>query len=107
MVELAIIFLGIAALFQVGDGLQVAASAGLRGLKKTRAAMMCTLVAYWLVGLPACALLGFRSGSIGFSWGGKGLWYGLTVGLAAAALMLVVRFHWEFRGERNKRPGEN
>ena len=107
VVELAIIFLGIAALFQVGDGLQVAASAGLRGLKKTRAAMMCTLVAYWLVGLPACALLGFRSGSIGFGWGGKGLWYGLTVGLAAAALMLVVRFHWEFRGERNKRPGEN
>lgn len=94
VIELAIVFLGIAALFQVVDGLQVAASAALRGLKKTRAAMMCTLFAYWLVGLPACLFLGFS-----FGWGGNGLWYGLTIGLAAAAFALSIRFHSEFRGD--------
>lgn len=103
VVEMAIVFLGIAALFQVVDGLQVAASAGLRGLKETRAAMMCTLVAYWFVGIPACALFSFKFGTIGFGWGGNGLWYGLTIGLAAAAIVLAARFHWEFRGEEKDR----
>lgn len=108
VVELAIMFLGIAALFQVVDGLQVSASAGLRGLKETRAAMVCTLVAYWLVGIPACVLLSFEFdlfglGSFGLGWGGSGLWYGLTIGLAAAASVLMARFHWEFRGEKGVR----
>ena len=97
VVELAIVFLGVAALFQVFDGIQVSASGALRGLKETRAAMIWTLVAYWLVGLPACMLLSFRFGSIGFGLGGAGLWYGLTIGLAAAAMVLAVRFHWAFR----------
>jgi MATE family multidrug resistance protein len=99
-VEFAISFLFVAALFQVVDGLQVAASNSLRGLKQTKAAMFWTMMAYWGIGLPACAILGFkltRFGGWGLGLGGVGLWYGLTVGLAAAAIFLAVRFHWEFR----------
>lgn len=96
----AVSFLAVAAWFQVADGLQVAASNSLRGLKETKAAMKWTLVAYWLIGIPVGAALGFkleRLGGWGLGWGGVGLWYGLTIGLAAAALFLAVRFHWEFR----------
>ncbi len=92
IVGIAIVFLQIAALFQVVDGLQVAASNSLRGLKQTRAAMNLTLVAYWLIGIPASLGLAFWLGLEG-----RGLWFGLTIGLAAAAVMLTFRFEKDFR----------
>jgi len=100
VINYAVSFLAVAAWFQVADGLQVAASNALRGLKETKAAMTWTLVAYWLIGIPAGAVLGFKLellGGWGLGWGGVGLWIGLTIGLAAAALFLTVRFHREFR----------
>jgi multidrug resistance protein, MATE family len=102
VLKYAVSFLAVAAWFQVADGLQVAASNSLRGLKETKAAMKWTLLAYWLIGIPVGAALGFkleRLGGWGLNWGGVGLWYGLTTGLAAAALFLAVRFHWEFRSQ--------
>lgn len=92
VIQYAIVFLQIAALFQIVDGLQVSASNALRGLKQTRAAMNLTLVAYWLIGIPACLGLGFWAG-----FEGRGIWFGLTIGLAAAAVMLTVRFERDFR----------
>ena len=85
-------FLQIAALFQIIDALQVTASSSLRGLKRTRVAMNLALIAYWLIGAPVCLLLGFAAG-----FEGLGIWTGLTVGLAAAAVMLTIRFELEFR----------
>ena len=81
-------FLKIAGLFQIFDGLQVASSNALRGLKETTAAMYFTLLAYWVIGAPCCLILAFA-----IKLQGIGLWYGLTIGLAAAAVMLTVRFH--------------
>ena len=95
VVQYAIVFLQIAALFQVVDGLQVAASNALRGLKRTRAAMNLTLIAYWLIGIPACMGLGFW-----LSMEGRGIWFGLTIGLAAAAVMLTLRFEKDFSESR-------
>ena len=92
VIAYGIVFLQIAALFQIVDGLQVVASNALRGLKQTRAAMNLTLVAYWLIGIPACLGLGFWVGLEG-----RGIWFGLTIGLAAAAVMLTVRFERDFR----------
>jgi MATE family multidrug resistance protein len=91
VIPAAIVFLQIGALFQLVDGLQVSASNALRGLKQTRAAMTITLIAYWLTGIPACIVLGFIVGLEG-----RGLWYGLTIGLAAAAVMLTWRFERDF-----------
>ncbi|NIR59429.1 MAG: MATE family efflux transporter [Gammaproteobacteria bacterium] len=78
----------IAALFQISDGLQVAALGALRGLKDTAWPMGTVFVAYWLVGLPLAWLLGFEQ-----ALGPRGLWVGLVIGLTFAALALSVRFH--------------
>jgi len=80
-------FLAIAAIFQVFDGTQVAASGALRGLKDTRTPMLLTAVAYWVVGVPVGIGLAFGAGV-----GSSGLWYGLVAGLATAAILLATRF---------------
>jgi MATE family multidrug resistance protein len=88
VVALAVQLLGVAAVFQLFDGLQVAAHGALQGLKDTRVPMGIAMVTYWGIGLTTGYLWGV--------WGGGGpeaLWWGLVVGLAAAAVLLVVRFH--------------
>lgn len=87
VVDLAVVLLGVAAVFQVFDGIQVSAAGALRGLKDTRRPMAIGFVSYWLVGLTTGCLLGFVLG-----WGAVGLWWGLVVGLGAAAILLTVRF---------------
>ena len=80
-------FLGDAAIFQLFDGLQATALGALRGLKDTAIPMMLCFVAYWLIGIPTGVGFGF-----GLEWGPEGLWWGLVVGLLAAAVMLTYRF---------------
>jgi len=92
VIRYGIVFLQIAALFQIVDGLQVCASNALRGLKQTKAAMILTLVAYWFIGIPACIGLAFWAGLEG-----RGIWFGLTIGLAVAAILLTVRFEKDFQ----------
>lgn len=86
-------FLAVAALFQLADGAQVIAMGCLRGLKDTRVPMLIAAVGYWLVGVPLSLLLGFH-------WGmdGVGIWLGLAGGLAAAAVMLVLRLRGQLSG---------
>lgn len=87
VVDLAVVLLGIAAVFQVFDGIQVSAAGALRGLKDTRRPMMIGFVAYWLIGLTSGCVFGFVLG-----WGAVGLWWGLVLGLAAASVLLSLRF---------------
>jgi len=82
--------LGVAALFQIFDGLQVAGAGALRGLKDTKVPMLITTMAYWAVGLPLGAWLGLGTGL-----GAAGFWYGFCAGLAFAAAALNWRFHKE------------
>lgn len=89
LIEFAISFLAIAAMFQIVDGLQVAASGSLRGLKDTTAAMLLTLVSYWGVGCVVGAYLCFET-----ELAGRGLWIGMTTGLATAAVLLTLRFQY-------------
>ena len=83
----AVVLLGIAAVFQLADGTQAAAAGALRGLKDTRVPMLIGAVSYWGLGLGLGALLLF-----GLDRGAPGMWWGLTLGLAAAAVMLTARF---------------
>ena len=83
----AVGLLGIAAVFQIFDGLQVSAAGALRGLKDTRVPMVLCFISYWILGLPVSAFLGFRAG-----WGAQGFWWGFVLGLASAAFMLGLRF---------------
>ncbi|WP_135501936.1 MATE family efflux transporter [Roseovarius aestuariivivens] len=79
--------LAAAALFQLVDAGQVMALGLLRGLQDTRAPMLIAALSYWAVGVPASYLLGFPLG-----YGGIGIWLGLAVGLALAAVFLLARF---------------
>ena len=92
VIEFAVGFLAIAALFQIVDGLQVASSAALRGIKDTKAAMVLSLVSYLGVGVSAGWLFCFR-----YEWEGNGLWLGMTLGLATAALLLTLRFQYQVK----------
>lgn len=83
----AVPLLGVAALFQLSDGLQSVGSGALRGAGDTRFAFLSNLVGHYLVGLPVAAALGIWAGR-----GVTGLWWGLCAGLSAVAATLVLRF---------------
>ena len=87
VIALAAQLLVLAGLFQFSDGLQVAASGALRGLKDTRVPMLITTFAYWGVGMPVGWWLAFRA-----DLGARGMWMGLIAGLSMAALLLTLRF---------------
>ncbi|MFQ1701794.1 MATE family efflux transporter [Loktanella agnita] len=77
----------VAALFQVVDSAQVMALGLLRGVQDTTVPMYMATISYWVIGLPASYVLAFPLG-----YGGLGLWLGLVVGLAVAAVLLMWRF---------------
>jgi len=79
-------FLGLAAVFQLFDGIQATANGALRGLKDTRLPMFVTVGAYWLVGFPFAAWMAFAT-----SAGPSGIWYGFIIGLGVAAAGLAAR----------------
>ena len=78
----------IAAIFQISDGLQVAALGALRGVQDAKIPMYITFVAYWLIAFPILYVLGIYT-----SLGTMGIWIGLLVGLTAAAVCLLYRFN--------------
>ncbi|WP_208352218.1 MATE family efflux transporter [Pseudaestuariivita rosea] len=79
--------LAVAAIFQLADGLQVLALGLLRGVQDTRQPMVMAAISYWIVGAPCSYILAFVLGMEGI-----GVWLGLVIGLAVAALLLIVRF---------------
>jgi MATE family multidrug resistance protein len=85
---LAAAFLAIAAVFQIFDGTQIVVIGALRGFKDTTVPFFIGLVGYWAVGLGSGYVFAFELGH-----GGIGLWWGLALGLAASASLLVLRFH--------------
>jgi multidrug resistance protein, MATE family len=84
--------LGLAAFFQIFDGIQTVCTGALRGLGETRVPMWANLVAYWFLGLPlgigTCFLL---------HWGVYGLWIGLTIALICIAITLLYRWNKDSR----------
>ena len=76
----------IAAIFQISDGIQVAAIGALRGLKDTMVPMLVTAIAYWGAGVPVGWYLAF-----GLGLGAPGMWMGMVAGLSVAALLLTGR----------------
>jgi len=79
--------LGLAAIFQIFDGIQTVSTGALRGLGETRVPMLANLVGYWVLGLPLGLTLCFV-----FHWGIYGLWIGLTAALILIATTLLARW---------------
>lgn len=79
--------LGMAALFQLVDGVQAIALGVLRGVQDTAVPMVMAALSYWAVGIPASYVFGFVLGMEGI-----GVWLGLVLGLACAAVLLMTRF---------------
>ena len=94
---IAVALIPLAGVFQVFDGTQTVAGGILRGLGETKVAMLVNLVGYWFFGLPVSYVLGFWYGL-----GPGGLWYGLVLGLAAVAGILLVRVRLALARERRR-----
>ena len=96
---LAVQLLAVAGIFQVFDGTQIVSMSVLRGLSDVRVPTVISFVSYWLVALPTCYFLGFagRAGAVG-------VWWGLAMGLAFAALALTARFVVKTAGTRFRGP---
>jgi MATE family multidrug resistance protein len=86
VIGLAATLIPIAGVFQVFDGIQAVAAGVLRGIGDTHAPAIINVVGFWLIGLPVSCLLAFRYGG-----GAVGLWWGIVVGLAAVAIILLAR----------------
>jgi MATE family multidrug resistance protein len=87
VIGLAISFLRVAAAFQLVDGAQVIGAGMLRGLHDTRWPLLFALFGYWVVGLGIGSWLAFAR-----DWKGVGIWVGLASGLAAVAVLMLVRW---------------
>jgi MATE family, multidrug efflux pump len=91
VVALAAVLIPIAGVFQVFDGGQAVGAGVLRGAGDTTAPLFVMLGAYWLLGVPVSAYLGFRT-----PMRAAGLWWGFVVSLAAVAIFLALRIRVVF-----------
>ncbi|MCZ7685465.1 MAG: MATE family efflux transporter [Sandaracinaceae bacterium] len=87
VIEAAVPLLAVAAAFQISDGVQAVAAGALRGAGDTLVPLLANLAGHYAIGIPVGAALAFGAG-----WGAVGLWWGLSAGLTAVALLLFVRF---------------
>jgi MATE family multidrug resistance protein len=97
VIAIAAQLLIIAAFFQLFDGAQVVGLGILRGMGDVNVPTFITFLAYWVIGLPVGYILG-----IYFHLGVNGVWYGLTLGLATASVLLFIRFNIISKSHRDK-----
>jgi MATE family multidrug resistance protein len=85
--QFAATFLGIAGIFLCFDAMQAVINGALRGLRDTFIPMLLSLGCYWVLGIGGAYYF-----SMFTPLGAKGVWYGLTLGLSSAAILLIYRF---------------
>lgn len=87
VVTAAIPLLLVAAVFQLSDGIQAVAAGALRGAGDTKSPLIANVAGHYAIGLPVSITLAF-----GYDMGATGLWWGLSSGLTAVAIVLIWRF---------------
>ena len=92
VIALAAVLIPVAGVFQVFDGAQAVGAGVLRGAGDTTAPLFVMLAAYWLIGVPVSAYLGFRT-----ELRAVGLWWGFVISLSAVAIVLFARIVFLFR----------
>ena len=88
----ALLLLAVAAWFELFDGVQTIAMGCIRGLKDAKTTFLVGLGCYWLIGAPAAWWMAFH-----LAWGPTGVWWGLALGLACAAVALTFGFEWRMK----------
>ena len=85
--SIAVSLLLAAAIFQIGDGVQIGAAGALRGYKDTRFPMVINIFAYWVLAFPLAymAAITYKAAPV-YTWGA------FIVGLWIAAALLSWRF---------------
>ncbi|MFC3849260.1 MATE family efflux transporter [Corynebacterium hansenii] len=91
-VSLAASLLLIGVVMQFADSAQNIGLGLLRGLGDTVSGFRLSVVGYWIVGLPAALALAF-----GAHLGAAGVWWGLTLGLATTAVLMLRHFRRSLR----------
>ena len=84
---IAISLLLMAAIFQVGDGVQIGAAGSLRGYKDTRVPMFINIFAYWFLAFPLAYVA-----TITFRLEPQYTWAAFVLGLSVAAVLLTFRY---------------
>lgn len=92
VIAMAAALLSIAAVFQVFDGTQVVSDGILRGAADTQIPAAIAMVGFWGLGMPFGLWLAFLR-----QLGPRGLWWGLTAGVFAVAVLLLARAAWQLR----------
>ena len=88
VIAAAVPLLLVAAGFQFFDGIQSTATGALRGAGRTLAPLLVQIVCFWAVGMPMGLLL-----ALPLHLGAAGMWWGLSMGLSSAAVLLLWRWH--------------
>ncbi len=88
VIRAAVPLLVAAAFLQIFDATYITAQGALRGLKDVNGPLLISF-SFWIVGLPAAWMLGMAWG-----FGAVGLWWGMIMGVAATAILLMWRFRW-------------
>ncbi len=96
VVQLAVLLLIFAALYQGSDALQAASAGILRGMGKTSYTMIVTFISYWIIGLGGGYLLAFTDWFLP-ALGVAGFWLGIVFGLSTAAIFLLWRVWQQFQ----------
>lgn len=92
VLQLAVSFLIVAAVFQIVDGAQVVGTGMLRGLQDTTWPMLFAAFGYWVIGIGVGAWLAFYQ-----DMEGVGIWIGLAIGLGIVAVLVLIRWLWRDR----------
>lgn len=82
----ATMLLVICSFLLIFENFRIIGFGALRGLKDTRFPMYASLVSFWMIGLSLAYLFGFY-----FNFQGKGIWWGLTLGIASGAFIVIFR----------------
>lgn len=87
MLQYAVQFLMICAIFQIVEAMRITLFGALRGLKDTRFTLSMSIISFWAIALPLGYLLTTYTGL-----GATGYWWGMVFGAGAGVVLLFWRF---------------
>lgn len=89
LIQDSTLLLSIGGILIMFDNFRIIGFGALRGLKDTTFPMYASFISFWIIALSCSYLLGFV-----FQLQGKGIWLGLTIGIACGAVLVYARLRY-------------